>query len=75
MQSAESSDVGSEPEKLSNDPIEAADTTENSGPDREEDGEVVDEPSLEESAPADEDSIAVSDSDAEETAEVEEPET
>ena len=34
VQSGESSHVGSEPEKLSNDPIEAADTTENSGPDR-----------------------------------------
>ena len=75
VQSGESSDVGSEPERLSNGPIEAADTTENSGPDREEDGEVVYEPSLEESAPADEDSIAASDSDVEEAAEVEEPET
>ena len=75
MQSGESSDVGSEPEKLSNDPIEAADATENSGPDREEDGEVVDEPSLEELAPVDEDSIAASDSDDEEAVKVEEPQT
>ena len=78
VQSGESSDVGPEPERLSSEAVDAADTSENSGPDKEEDGEVVDEPSLAQSAPVDENSIAASDSDAEETeesAEVEEPQT
>ena len=75
VQSGESSDVGPEPERLSNEAVEAADTSENSGPDKEKDGEVVDEPSLAESAQVDENSIAASDSDAEEAAEVEEPQT
>ena len=76
VQSGESSNVVSEPERLSNEPVEAADAYENSGDDKEGESETVDEPSLEESASVDEpllqesssvdkDSITSSDSEAE----------
>ena len=76
VQSGESNNVVSEPERLSNEPVEAADANENSGADKEGESEAVDEPSLEESASVDEpsleesasvdkDSITSSDSEAE----------
>ena len=76
VQSGESNNVVSEPERLSNEPVEAADANENLGADKEGESEAVDEPSLEESASVDEpllqesasvdkDSITSSDSEAE----------
>ena len=76
VQSGESNNVVSEPERLSNESVEAADANENSGADKEGESEAVDEPSLEELASVDEpslqesvsvdkDSITSSDSEAE----------
>jgi hypothetical protein len=65
VQSGESNNVVSEPEGLSNEPVEAADANEYSGADKEGEGEAVDEPSLEESSSVDKDSITSSDSEAE----------
>lgn len=76
VQSGESNNVVSEPERLSNEPVEAAGANENPVADKEGEGEAVDEPSLEESASVDEpllqesasvdkDSITSSDSEAE----------
>ena len=76
VQSGESNNVVSEPEGLSNEPVEAAGANENLGADKEGESEAVDEPSLDESASVDEpllqesasvdkDSITSSDSEAE----------
>ena len=72
VQSGERSDVVSEPDRSSNEIVEAADVHENSGADKKMDAEVADVRSFAKSAPVDEDSVAVSDSEAEE---VEEPQT
>ena len=72
VQSGESSDVVSEPERLSNETVKAADVNVNSGADREGDSEVLDDQPLENSGPAVEDPAAASDPEADE---VEEPQT
>ena len=65
VQSGESNNVESEPERLSNEPTEAAVANENPSDDKEGEGEAVDEPSLQESASVDKDSITPSDSEGE----------
>jgi small subunit ribosomal protein S6 len=65
VQSGESNNVVSESERLSNEPVEAADVNENPGADKEGEGEAVDEPSLEESESLNTDTLTSSDSEAE----------
>ena len=72
VQSGESSDVVSEPERLSNETVKTGDVDVNPGADREGDSEVLDDQPLENSGPVVEDPAAASDPEADE---VEEPQT